>query len=283
MLTVLFRAKKRMMGRLLPPATVPIVLLFFSCGPKNGPHLSVDIPVEGAKIVQLFNLSTVSESYRDTLRGTLSLDSLHYGIYLVTVMWNRDVISPDEFDALRPHTLDEQPYYSLQRAVFIDPKERGSIRLHIPAGMSRAQLEERLMDRNRPFSPSVEAQGKNARRYEAYESILDRCREDFCQRRDSLKALLYASNDRGDLQNSQRINLEINDLWEREIQPQYEMAEIRFLTEHVDSPIIPFILHHRITDRESYQSFKPIIDNLRERGKNLGFIRKWTEPEDLEI
>jgi len=266
----------------LPRATWLIVILFFSCGQKSGPHLSVDIPVEETKIVQLFNLSTVSEIYRDTLRGTLSLDSLDYGIYLLTVMWNRDVISPGELDALRPHTLDEQPYYSLQRAIFIDPKERGSLRLHIPAGMSRAQLEERLMDRTHPFSPSVETEGKNARLYEAYESILDRYRADFHHRRDSLKALLYACNDRGDLQNAQRINQEIGELWEREIRPQYEKEEIRFLSEHVDSSIIPFVLHQRVTDWESFRVFKPVIDNLPERYKNLSFIQELAKPEEWE-
>jgi len=216
------------------------------------------------------------------LRGPLPIDSLDYGIYLVTVMWNRDVISPEEFYALRPHTLGEQPCYSLQRTVFIDPKERGSLRLHIPAGMTGAQLEERLMDRNRPFSPTVEADGKNARLYEAYASIRDRCREVFHQRRDSLKALLYACNDRGDIQNSKRINLEIRDVWKKEVRAQCEKAEIRFLAEHMDSPIIPFILHHRITDRESYRSFKPIIDNLPERYRKLGFIRELAKPEEWD-
>jgi len=54
-------------------------------------------------------------------------------------------------------------------------------------------------------------------------------------------------------------------LWTSTILPQYEKEEKRFLIEHANNVIIPFILHHRITSQEIYQSFKSVIDAMPDK------------------
>src|SRR5690606_41940405 len=72
-----------------------------SCTSQNKKvRLRVDVPIEGDKIVSIFNLSNGTQVYEDTLRGKLVLDSLTYGIHLLSIMWDRDIITPDAFKIL---------------------------------------------------------------------------------------------------------------------------------------------------------------------------------------
>ncbi|NGM64604.1 hypothetical protein [Sphingobacterium sp. SGR-19] len=245
-----------------------------SCTSQNKKvRLRVDVPIGGDKIVSIFNLSNGTQVYEDTLRGQLVLDSLTYGIHLLTIMWDRDVITPDEFKSLRPHTLDNPSYYSLQKRVFIDPKRDGAIHLYTPAGVTKEMLEEQLLSNERTFTPSIEVEGKQAQLYEAYESIWHRFRQQYHSQRDTLKKLLYHYNDKNDLQQAAAVNSQIKDLWTSTILPQYEKEEKRFLIEHANNVIVPFILHNRITSQEIYQSFKPVIDAMPEKYRELSFIK----------
>ncbi|PRD49188.1 hypothetical protein [Sphingobacterium haloxyli] len=245
-----------------------------SCTSQNKKvRLLVDIPVENDKIVSIFNLSNGTQVYEDTLRGELVLDSLTYGIHLLTVMWDRDVISPDEFKSLRPHTLDNPSYYSLQKRVFIDPREGGTIRLYSPDNITKEEIEEQLLSDERTFAPSLEVEGKQAQLYEAYESIWHQFRQQHHSQRDSLKKLLYHYNDKNDLQQAAAVNSQIKDLWTSTILPQYEMEKKQFLIEHADDIIVPFILLDRVTSQELYQSFKPVIDAMPEKYRELGFVK----------
>ncbi|TYR38054.1 hypothetical protein FXV77_01880 [Sphingobacterium phlebotomi] len=188
-------------------------------------------------------------------------------------MWNRDVISPDEFKSLRPHTLDDPAYYSLQKRIFIDPKQGETMRLYTPDGVTKEMLEEQLLSNERTFTPSIEVEGKQAQLYEAYESIWHQFRQQYHSQRDSLKKLLYAYNDKGDLQQAAAINLQIKNLWETVVLPQYENEEKQFLIAHANDIIVPFILHNRITSQELYQSFKSVIDAMPEKYRELRFIK----------
>lgn len=245
-----------------------------SCTSQNkNVSLLTDIPIEGDKIVSIFNLSNGTQVYEDTLRGELVLDSLTYGIHLLTIMWNRDVISPGEFKSLRPHTLDNPSYYSLQKRVFIDPKQGGTIRLYTMDGVTKEMMEEKLLSNERTFTPSIEVDGKQAKLYEAYESIWHQFRQEFHSQKDSLTTLLYNYNDQGDLQQAAAVNLQIKNLWTCTILPQYEMEEKQFLMEHADQVIVPFILLNRVTNKEIYQSFKPVIEAMPEKYRELNFIK----------
>jgi len=254
---------------------VPLLVLWccFSCTQRNAMRLSVDLPIEKEMVVQVFNLSARAHVYRDVLHGPLSLDSLAQGIYLVSVMWPRDVVSPDEIRRFGPEMVEEQAYYSVQKNIFIDPEQGGAIRLHAPDGMTRAEIEACLLDKDRACALQLSAEGKNARLFEEYETILLRFEKVFYHKRDSLKQLLYAYNDQGDIENAQRTNQHIHDLWQDVVRPQCQGEERKFLMEHAGSVIVPFILYDRITDEESYGFFKPVIDALPQRHKNLDFIR----------
>lgn len=270
-----------------------IVYAFLSCSSSpNEVSLLVDIPIAEDKIVSIHNLSNGAHVYHDTLRGKVVLDSPSHGIHLLTVMWDRDVLSPEEFRSLRPHTLDNPSYYSLQKLVFIDPKQGGAIRLYTPDSITKETIEEQLLSSERMFAPFVELEGKHAQLYETYESILHRYRLRFRIQRDSLKNLLYSYNDTGYLQQAAAINLQINELWKNTISPKYEKEEKQFLMEHADQIIVPFILLNRVTSRELYQSFKPVIDAMPMKYQELRFIqglaklrsekRKGTEPTTAE-
>jgi len=254
---------------------MPLLVLWccFSCAGRNEARLSVDLPVEGEVIVQMFSLSARSHVYRDVLHGPIALDGLAHGIYLVSVMWPRDVVSPDEIRMFGPEMVDEQAYYSVQKNIFIDPEQGGAIRMQAPGGMTKEEMETCLLDKNRPCPLLLSAEGKNTRLFEEYESILHRFEEDFHHKRDSLKQMLYAYNDRGDIENAQRANQQIHDLWQKTVRPQCEGEVKKFLLEHMGSVIVPFILYDRITDGESYMFFKPVIDAMPQKHKNLDFIR----------
>lgn len=246
-----------------------------SCTSQNkNVSLLTDIPIEGDKIVSIFNLSNGMQVHEDTLRGELVLDSLSYGIHLLTVMWNRDVISPDEFKSLRPHTLDNPSYYSLQKRIFIDPSQGETIRLYTPDGVTKEMIEEHLLSNERTFTPSIEVEGKQAQLYEAYESIWHQFRQQYHNQRDSLKKLLYGYNDKGDLQQAAAVNLQIKGLWKNAVLPQYEKEEKQFLMEHAHQIIVPFILLNRVTSQELYQSFKPVIEAMPEKYRELSFIKR---------
>lgn len=245
-----------------------------SCSsPRKEISLLVDIPVEDDKIVSIFNLSNGTPIYEDTLRGKLVLDSLTYGIHLFTVMWDRDVISPDEFKSLRPHTLNNPAYYSLQKRIFIDPKRGGVIRLYTPGGMTKEEIEEQLISPRHTFTPSIEVEGTQTKLYDVYESILQRHRQQFQHQRDSLQNLLYRYNDQGDLRQAAAINQQLKTLWTNKILPLYDVEEKQFLIEHAHDIIVPFILHNRITSQEIYQSFKPVIDAMPKTYQELSFIQ----------
>jgi len=258
---------------LLPLISLMATWICLSCVRKNEARLLVDIPVGEDKMVQVFNLTARTHVYRDTLNGPLRLDTLPYGICQVAVMWPRDVISAGEYRTFGPHAADEQAYYSVQKFIFIDPEHSGTIRLHVPEGMTKAEIEERLLDKNRPFFLLADAEGGNSRLFEEYQSIQHRAEEEFLHKRDSLTQMLYAYNDRGDLENAQRINGRINDLWQKEVRPKYDGKEKQFLMAHVASPIVPFILYDCITDAETYRGFKPIIDALPQKHRNLDFMQ----------
>lgn len=262
------------MKNLIRYASLIFVYACISCTSQNkNVRLCVDIPIESDKIVSIFNLSNGTQLYEDTLRGELVLDSLSYGIHLLTVMWDRDVISPDEFKSLRPHTLDNPSYYSLQKRIFIDPKQDVKIRLYAPDGITKEEIEEQLLPNERTFAPSIDVEEKQAQLYEAYESIWDQFRQQYHSQKDSLKTLLYGYNDKGDLQQAAAVNLQIKGFWKNTILPQYEKEEKRFLIHHADQIIVPFILHNRITSQEIYQSFKPVIDAMPEKHRQLRFIQ----------
>src|SRR5690606_1654752 len=262
------------MKNAIQSACLFFIYVFASCSfSRNEVSLRVDIPIEGDKIVSVFNLSNGTQVYEDTLRGEIVLDSLSYGIYLLTVMWNRDVISPNEFKNLRPHTLDDPSYYSLQKRVFIDPREGGTIRLYTPDNITKEEMEEQLLSNESNITPSVEVGGKQAKSYEVYESMLQRYRQQCQHQRDSLQNLLYHYNDRGDLQQAATVNQQLKTLWGNKILPQFEAEEQQFLIAHADQVVVPFILLSRVTSQELYQSFKPVIDAMPEKYREFGFVK----------
>lgn len=253
--------------------SIVFVSLHISCNQNRGINLIVDIPVEGDKIVSIFNISTGRQVYQDTLLDRLSLDSLGYGIHLFTIMWPRDIINVDEFKSLRPHTLDDQNYYTIQKPVFIDPNEARTIRIYTPEGMSRDEIESHLLSRNQTVVPLVDAAGEHVQLYEEYETMLYNVKKTYLQHKDSLTKQLYAYNDQGDLQNSAATNLKIKTLWENTFLPQMKKEEKSFLTRHADKIIVPFILLNKITDQATYRSYEPIIEIMPEKYKKLNFIQ----------
>lgn len=244
-----------------------------SCNADNSVQVLIDLPIEEDKIISIFNLSNGMQVYEDTLRSHVVLHSLSYGIHLLTIMWDRDVLSPEEYRSLRPQTLDNPTYYSIRKLVFIDPKQGGPIRIYTPDGLTKEDIEEQLLSGNRVFTPLVDVQGRHAQLYEEYEAIQHRYGKQFYQQRDSLQKLLYEHNDKGELQQAATINLQIKGLWENTVLPQLDKEEKRFLIEHADHVVVPFILHNRISDQETYLSFKPVIDALPEKYQKLGFMQ----------
>lgn len=250
-----------------------VVYTYISCTSESKKvNITVDIPIEDDMIIHVFNLSNGTQVYEDTLWNKLTLDSPSFGIHLLTILWDRDIISPDEFKSLRSHTLDNPSYYSLQKLVFINPKDGANIRLYVPEEMTRESMEEQLLSNTPGLALSVEVDERKAQLYEKYNSIRNAFRLQLNTQKDSLKEMLYRYNDEGNIQQASVINLQIKDLWKTTILPQYEEEERRFLLEHADDIIVPFILHQRVINQELYQSFKPVIDAMPENHRKLPFI-----------
>lgn len=261
------------MKNAIQSACLFFIYVFASCSfSRNEVSLRVDIPIEGHKIVSVFSLSNGTQVYEDTLRGEIVLDSLSYGIHLLTVMWDRDIISPDEFRRLRPHSLDDPSYYSLQKRVFIDPREGGTIRLYTVDDVTQGAIEELLLSGENVFTPSIELSGTQAQLYETYESILASYRQLFRRERDSLKHLMYRYNDEGNLQQAKVINKELQTLWANSILPRLEDEEKQFLIKHAEQIIVPFILQQRVTNAEQYNNYKAVIEAMPTKYRKLDFF-----------
>lgn len=244
---------------------IAVFMTSISCTRKKNIRISINLPFNEKKNIHIFNLSNGTSLYQDSLRDEILLDSLSYGIHLITLTWDRDFIDPTEFKKLRPHTINQQPHYTLQKLVFLEPDQGGKIHIYTAKGTTKEEIEQQLMDNNNSFCPLVKTDNSYAQLYETYDNIYYRYRNLFSAKRDSLNDLLYSHNDKGNIENAKIISQELKELWEKTIMPQYEEEEKQFLTKYANNIVVPFILHHRIQDQETYQSFKPIIETLPEK------------------
>lgn len=251
-------------------------LVFSSCDRKTESFVAeIDLPITDSIYVNLFNLSKSTTVYNDYLSDSvLKLDSLKYGIYLLSISWQKDLISVDEFRSLKPNTVNLNKEHVVQKVLFVDQSNGTEFRVYVDSGISQEKIEQQLANRDNVFDLNLDIKkGKLTRLYDSFEQISHRHKVNHANHVDSLKQMLYAYNNEGNFVESKRINQQIKSSWDNIIVPIIHEEEQQFLLNNKEEIITPFILLLRVTDKQSFILFKDVITQLPENFKNIEAIR----------
>lgn len=265
--------------------TVLLTYVFVvSCSkPSKKLEIEVDFPIEGKKGVELFNITLGDVVYQDTLTGNkVVFDSLRYGIYLFTLKWERDLISVDEFKRLRPTSVNNDNFHSIQKLVFFDPNESTSLKIYDKDKLNKEDFERLMLSKTKHFSPGIKIEGSsNSKLFNAYDLLLEEATKEYYHKTDSLKQLLYTYNDASDAHAAKEVNAELKTVWDSVILPKYKAKEMQFLTANKEQEFVPFVLMYHVHNKDYYAEYKPIIDVLPPKTKELSWIKSLKKYEEM--
>ena len=251
-------------------------LIFNSCNSKNDSFVAeIDLPIKDSLYVNLFNLSKSTPVFNGYLpERLLKLDSLKYGIYLLSISWKKDLISVDEYRRLKPNTVDLNKEHVIQKVLFVDQLNGTDVRVFVDNNMIQEDIEQQLTRRNNIFDLKlVVNKGELTKLYDTFEQISHRHKVNFTNYVDSLTQMLYAYNNEGNYLESKRINQLIKSSWDNKFVPIIHDEEKQFLLNNKDKIITPFILLLRVIDKPSFVLFKDVIEQLPEDFKKIEAIQ----------
>lgn len=245
---------------------------FIGCGGNgnNAVEIEGEIPIDSVKEVKVLNYMTGKEILIDTIYGRtfeLKIDSLVSGMYQVVFTWNRHFVTPQEIKIRNRYDIQEDSKFHLSKNIWVSKKGKRQFHIELPKHHNQEEIESLLMGRDYLIPVQANPSASESKIFEDFAQIIMRYYEKNLNQKDSLRDVMYALIETGDLETAGVINNRLKPLWLEGVKKEMEKEEVAYLVHYIEHPMIPYVLYGRISSKDDFHIYRPVYDALDPRIK----------------